>query len=181
MCFSGETIFPVVDRLKSWLAQRIWRDTARAEDAPGTPTQSNISPSILVYEDQYLEVMRCWFPVGTSAYNSDDHGTERPLRQADESLHASGHAGGHEGGHVDGHSDGHADGHADGHSDGHAGGHADGHAGTRQVGLAGACCGETRRISVSCVTRRSHPHLTPYTHPGDNIRANGTSQKWTLL
>ena len=27
------------------------RGTTRAEDAPGTPTQSHISPSILVYED----------------------------------------------------------------------------------------------------------------------------------
>ena len=28
------------------------RGTARAEDAQGTPTQSHISPSILVYEDE---------------------------------------------------------------------------------------------------------------------------------
>ena len=28
------------------------RGTARAEDAQGTPTQSHISPSILVYEDK---------------------------------------------------------------------------------------------------------------------------------
>ena len=33
------------------------RSTTRAEDAQGTPTQSHISPSILVYEDQ-LEVRR---------------------------------------------------------------------------------------------------------------------------
>ena len=110
---------------------------------------------------QHLEAMKCRFLVGTDTDNFDEFGTERPLRQAAESLHASGLAGGHEGGHADG--------------------NADGHAGARQVGLAGACCGETRRISVSCVTRRSHLHLTPYTHPGDNIRANGTSQKWTLL
>ena len=30
------------------------RGTTRAEDAHGTPTQSHISPSILVYEDKYL-------------------------------------------------------------------------------------------------------------------------------
>ena len=30
---------------------RVGRGTARAEDAQGTPTQSHISPSILVYED----------------------------------------------------------------------------------------------------------------------------------
>ena len=31
------------------------RGTARAEDAQGTPTQSHISPSILVYEDTNRE------------------------------------------------------------------------------------------------------------------------------
>ena len=30
------------------------RGTARAEDAQGTPTQSHISPSILVYEDEFI-------------------------------------------------------------------------------------------------------------------------------
>jgi len=30
----------------------IWEGTTRAEDAQGTPTQSHISPSILVYEDE---------------------------------------------------------------------------------------------------------------------------------
>jgi len=30
----------------------VGRGTARAEDAQGTPTQSHISPSILVYEDK---------------------------------------------------------------------------------------------------------------------------------
>ena len=29
----------------------LWEGTTRAEDAQGTPTQSRISPSILVYED----------------------------------------------------------------------------------------------------------------------------------
>jgi len=33
------------------------RGTARAEDAPGTPTQSHISPSILVYEDKTFLVV----------------------------------------------------------------------------------------------------------------------------
>ena len=33
------------------MAQRIGRDTTRAEDAPGTPTPSHVSPSILVYEE----------------------------------------------------------------------------------------------------------------------------------
>ena len=40
---------PVID---SGLASR--RDTTRVEDAQGTPIQSHISPSILVYED-YLQ------------------------------------------------------------------------------------------------------------------------------
>jgi len=31
------------------------RGTARAEDAQGTPTQSHISPSILVYEDYLVD------------------------------------------------------------------------------------------------------------------------------
>ena len=31
---------------------RVWEGTMRAEDAQGTPTQSRISPSILVYEDE---------------------------------------------------------------------------------------------------------------------------------
>jgi len=30
----------------------LWEGTTRAEDAQGTPTQSHVSPSILVYEDQ---------------------------------------------------------------------------------------------------------------------------------
>ena len=39
------------DRLRvGWL--NCGRGTTRAEDAQGTPTQSNISPSILVYEDK---------------------------------------------------------------------------------------------------------------------------------
>jgi len=32
------------------------RGTTRAEDVQGTPTQSHISPSILVYEDNLLKV-----------------------------------------------------------------------------------------------------------------------------
>ena len=32
----------------------VGRGTVRAEDAQGTPTQSHISPSILVYEDEQL-------------------------------------------------------------------------------------------------------------------------------
>ena len=31
---------------------RVWEGTMRAEDAQGTPTQSRISPSILVYENE---------------------------------------------------------------------------------------------------------------------------------
>ena len=34
------------------LAGPLWKGTARAEDAQGTPTQSRISPGILVYEDK---------------------------------------------------------------------------------------------------------------------------------
>ena len=33
------------------------RGTARAEDAQGTPTQNHISPSILVYEGNTVEVV----------------------------------------------------------------------------------------------------------------------------
>jgi len=32
------------------------RGTTRAEDAPGTPTQSHTSPSILVYEDYVVDL-----------------------------------------------------------------------------------------------------------------------------
>ena len=35
---------------------RVGGGTARAEDAQGTPTQSHISPSILVYEDETVAV-----------------------------------------------------------------------------------------------------------------------------
>ena len=34
---------------------RLWKGTARAEDAQGTPAQSHISPSILVYEDKTID------------------------------------------------------------------------------------------------------------------------------
>jgi len=37
------------------------RGTARAEDAQGTPTQSHISPSILVYEDESVLISTPWF------------------------------------------------------------------------------------------------------------------------
>ena len=48
----------VPDSGLGWLAQRISfitsteRDTTRAEDAQETPTQSHLSPSILVYEEE---------------------------------------------------------------------------------------------------------------------------------
>jgi len=49
--FSGEIPSTFgVDRLRvGWLNGR---GTTRAEDAQGTPTQSHISPSILVYEEK---------------------------------------------------------------------------------------------------------------------------------
>ena len=40
-----------IDRLRVQLAQRSGRGTTRAEGDEGTPTQSHISPSILVYDD----------------------------------------------------------------------------------------------------------------------------------
>jgi len=44
----------LVDRLRvGWLNEVFGgRGTARVEDAHGTPTQSHVSPNILVYEDQ---------------------------------------------------------------------------------------------------------------------------------
>ena len=36
-----------------------WRGTTRAEDAQGTPTQSHISPNILVYEDNKAVAPMC--------------------------------------------------------------------------------------------------------------------------
>ena len=45
-------LFWRVDRLRvGWLNGFSGRGAARAEDAQETPTQSHISPSILVYED----------------------------------------------------------------------------------------------------------------------------------
>ena len=35
-------------------SKKLGRGAARAEDAQGTPTQSHIPPSILVYEDELL-------------------------------------------------------------------------------------------------------------------------------
>ena len=40
------------------------RGAARAEDAEGTPTQSHISPSILVYEDEMFQVVPSWLGSG---------------------------------------------------------------------------------------------------------------------
>ena len=45
-CFSDTARTPHGDRLK------VRRGTATVEDAQGTPIQSHISPSILVYEDE---------------------------------------------------------------------------------------------------------------------------------
>ena len=44
---------PILDRL------RVWRGTARAHDAQGTPAQSHISPSILVNKDKCLGRTTC--------------------------------------------------------------------------------------------------------------------------
>ena len=41
----------VYDRLRVGWLNEFGRGAARAEDAQGTPTQSHISPSILVYEE----------------------------------------------------------------------------------------------------------------------------------
>ena len=40
------------------------RGTTRAEDAQGTPTQSHVSPSILVYEENLLDDPREEGPAG---------------------------------------------------------------------------------------------------------------------
>jgi len=45
-----------VDRLRVGWLNGFWQGTTRAEDAQGTPTQSHISPSILVYEDKTIKL-----------------------------------------------------------------------------------------------------------------------------
>jgi len=42
---------------------QVIRGTTRAEDDQGTPTQSHISPSILVYEDKTFQVVH--YPLGS--------------------------------------------------------------------------------------------------------------------
>jgi len=56
-CPFGSTVdFQATDRRRvGWLTGFSGRGTTRAEDAQGTPSQSHISPSILVYEE-YLTV-----------------------------------------------------------------------------------------------------------------------------
>jgi len=44
------TALPEDDRLRVGWLNGFWEDAARAEDAQGTPTQSHMSPSILVNE-----------------------------------------------------------------------------------------------------------------------------------
>ena len=57
------------------------RGTARAEDAQGTPTQSHVSPSILVYEDTVL-AFHCTYlspiPVRTGTYRVTSLIRKRP-------------------------------------------------------------------------------------------------------
>jgi len=49
--------------------QEMGRGSAKAEDAQGTPIQSHISPSILVYDEKNrnLLVVACWLGSGTSS------------------------------------------------------------------------------------------------------------------
>ena len=59
---SGNTTAPIPTDLERMLGDdrpRVGsgRGTTRAEDAQGTPTQSHISPSILVYEEQLAHVL----------------------------------------------------------------------------------------------------------------------------
>ena len=46
------------------------RDTTRAKDAQGTPSQGNISPSLLAYEDKRLRMVNrhetCWIDAEAS-------------------------------------------------------------------------------------------------------------------
>ena len=55
------------------------RGTARAEDAQGTPTQSHISPSILVYEDSRLDLengsSQLRIPDLTGSFDTDSLGS----------------------------------------------------------------------------------------------------------
>jgi len=46
-----------------WREEGSGRGTARAEDAQRTPTQSHVSPSILVYEEKTLRTC-AWFTIG---------------------------------------------------------------------------------------------------------------------
>ena len=58
--FTVEQTAPFAFGTRKWTQFRVWireygdvdpgRGTTRAEDARGTPTQSHVSPSILVYE-----------------------------------------------------------------------------------------------------------------------------------
>jgi len=43
---------PICDSIPVIDSELVGRGAARAEDAQGTPTQSHISPSILVYEEK---------------------------------------------------------------------------------------------------------------------------------
>ena len=63
------------DRLRAgWLNSG--RGTARVQDAQGTPTQSHVSPIILVYEDNsQVDIPGSW-------YKSDNFGKRRARRQS---------------------------------------------------------------------------------------------------
>jgi len=51
------------------------RGAARAKDAQGTPTQSHISPSILVYEDEPRKIMQVQSSAGSAP---GERAAERP-------------------------------------------------------------------------------------------------------
>ena len=52
-----------------WLNGFSGGGAARAEDAPGTPAQSHISPSILVYEDKSPWALYMYGPLNPSGLN----------------------------------------------------------------------------------------------------------------
>ena len=65
------------------------RGAARAEDAQGTPTQSHISPSILVYEDKKSLTHFKMFPLRSGAVPCGD-GVEDGDVEGDERDHILG-------------------------------------------------------------------------------------------
>ena len=53
----GHCLYQVIDSGLVSLTDLFVRNSARAQDAQGTPTQSHTSPSVQVYEDELLGVV----------------------------------------------------------------------------------------------------------------------------